>query len=110
MKKLFKKIIRSSIVILIFWIVVCGIVYAQQQACCITIVDTCNLPFDRVPDSYAADSSFRVSPSHHRNSRLQSIHFSENFLADFDAKNACCKTNCCDRYNQGTYFNASFPR
>jgi hypothetical protein len=109
MKKLLKKIIQSSKVILISWIVVYGNVYAQQ-ACCSTIVDACIPAFNRISDSYTIGNSCRTSPSHHRNRRLQPIHCSENFLAEFGAKNACCKTDRCDRYNQGTYFNPSFPQ
>jgi len=41
MKNLLKKIIQRSIVILISWIAVCGIVYVQQP-CCSTTVDACS--------------------------------------------------------------------
>ncbi len=109
MKKLLKKIIQSSTVILISWIVVYGIVYAQQ-ACCSNIADARIPTFSRISNSYTIDCHSRTSPSHHRNHRLQPIHCSENFLADCDAKNACCKTDRCVRYNQGTYFNPSFPQ
>ena len=109
MKELSKKIIQSSTVILISWIVAYGIVYAQP-ACCSNIIDT-RIPFlTIISNSYIIDSHSRPSPSHHRNHRLQPIHCSENFLVDCDAKNACCKTDRCDRYNQGTYFNPSFPQ
>jgi hypothetical protein len=106
---LLKKIIQSSTVILIFWIVVYGIVYAQQ-ACCSNIADARIPTFCRVSNSYTIDSHSKTLPPHHRNHRLQPIHCSENFLADCDVKNPCCKTDRCDRYNQGTYFNPSFPQ
>ena len=109
MKKILIKIIQSSTVSLIFWIVVYGIVY-EQQTCCSTIVDVCIPSFNMISGSSAIDYSCRTSPSHHHNLRLQSIDYSENFPADCDAKNACCKTDRCDRYNQGTYFNPSFPQ
>ena len=109
MKKLLKKITQSSTVILISWIVVYGIVY-EQQTCCNTIVNVCTPSFTMLSGSYTIDNSFRTSPSHHRNPRLQPNHYSQNFPADCDSKNACCKTDPCDRYNQGTYFNTSFPK
>ncbi len=107
MKNLLKKTTQSSTLILISWIVVYGIVYAQQ-ACCSTIVDACIPTFNRI--SYTNNNSCRTSPSHHRNRRLQPIHYSQNFLADCDSKNACCKTDRYNRYNQSTYFNPSFPK
>ena len=109
MKKLLKKITQSSTVILISWIVMYGIVY-EQQACCNTIVNAWTPSFTIFSGSYTIDSSCRTSPSHHRNPRLQPNHYSQNFPADCDSKNACCKTDRCDRYNQGTYFNTSFPK
>ena len=109
MKISLKKIIQSSTVILISWIVVYGIVY-EQQVCCSTIVDVCIPSFNMISGSSAIDYSCRTSPSHHRNLRLQSIDYSENLPADCDAKNACCKTDRCDGYNQSTYFNPSFPK
>ena len=109
MKKILIKIIQSSTVSLIFWIVVYGIVYAQQ-ACCSNIADARIQFFSIISNSYTIHSHSKTSPPHHRNHRLQPIHCSENFLADCDSKNACCKTDRCDRYNQGTYFNPSFPQ
>ena len=109
MKKLLKKIIQSSTVILISWIVAYGIVYAQP-ACCSNIADARIHIFSIISNSYTIDGHGKTSPPHHRNHRLQPIHCSENFLADCDAKNGCCKTDRCDRYNQGTYFNPSFPQ
>ncbi len=108
MKNLLKKITQSSTVILISLSVVYGSVYAQQ-ACCSTIVDACIPTFNRI-SNYTNNNSCRTSPSHHRNPRLQPIHYSEYFPADCDAKNICCGTDRCDRYNQGTYFNPSFPQ
>ena len=108
MIKLLKKTTQSSTLVLISWILVYGSVYAQQ-ACCSTIVDACIPTFNRI-SNYTNNNSCRTSPSHHRNRRLQPIHHSQNFPADCDAKNACCKTDRCDRYNQGTYFNPSFPQ
>ena len=107
MKKIIKKTTQSSTLILISWIVVYGIVYAQQ-ACCSTIVDACIPTFNRI--SYTNNNSCRTSPSHHRNLRLQSIHCSQIFSTDCDSKNACCKTDRYNRYNQSTYFNPSFPK
>jgi len=108
MKKLLKITTQSSTLILISWIVVYGSVYAQQ-ACCNTIVDACIPTFNRI-SNYTNNNSFRTSPSHHRNRRLQPIHYSQNFLADCDSKNAYCKTERYNRYNQSTYFNPSFPK
>lgn len=108
MKKLLKKIAQSSIVILMSWIVMYGIVY-EQQACCSTIVDACIPAFSEI-SGYTNDNSCRTSPSYHRNHKLQPIHYPQNFPADCDAKNPCCKIDRCDRYNQGTYFNPSFPQ
>ena len=107
MKKLFAKIIQSSTVILISWIVVYGIVYAQQ-ACCSTIVDACIPAFSRISDSYTIGSFCRTSPSHHRNNKLQSNLCSKNIPADFGEGNTCCETNRCDSYNKTTYFTLSF--
>jgi len=107
MIKILKKITQSSTLILISWIIVYGSVYAQQ-ACCSTIVDACIPTFNRI--SYTNNNSCRTSPSHHRNRRLQSIHYSQNFLTYCDSKNACCKTDRYNRYNQSTYFNPSFPK
>ena len=108
MKKLLKKIIQSSTVILMSWIVVYGIVYAQQ-ACCSTIVDACIPAFSIISYSYTIGNFSRTSPSH-RNDRLQSNLCSKNILADFGEENTCCKTNRCDRYHHGTYFNPSFTQ
>ena len=108
MKQLLKKTTQSSTVILISWILVYGSVHAQQ-ACCSTIVDACIPTFNRI-SNYTNNNSCRTSPSHHRNPRLQSIHYSQNFLADCDSKNACCKTDRYNKYNQSTYFNPSFPK
>jgi len=108
MKISLKKIIQSSTLILISWIVVYGSVYAQQ-ACCSTIVDACIPTFNRI-SNYTSNNSCRTSPSYHRNRRLQPIHYSDNFSADCDAKNSCCKTDRYNRYNQSTYFNPSFPK
>ncbi len=109
MKNIFTKIIQSSTVILIFWIVVYGIVYAQQ-ACCSTIVDACIPAFSRISDSYTVGSFRRTSPAHHRNNKLQSNLCSKNIPADFGEGNTCCETNRCDSYNQATYFSLSFTR
>ena len=108
MKQLLKKTTQSSAVILISWIVVYGIVYAQQE-CCSSIVDACIPTFNRI-SNYTNNNSCRTPPSHHRNIRLQSINCSENFPADCDSKNACCKTDRYYRYNQSTYFKPSFPK
>lgn len=107
MKKLLKQIIKGSTVILMSWIVVYGIVYAQQEGCSDT-VGTCNPTFSRISESFAIDNSCRISPPLHRNRRLRPIHCSENFLSGCDAKNTCCKTDRCDRDHQYTYFNPSF--
>jgi len=107
MKKLFTKIIQSSTMILISWIVVHGIVYAQQ-ACCSTIVDACIPVFSRISDSYTVGNFCITSPSHRRNNRLQSNLCSKKILADFGEGNTCCETNRCDSYNQGTYLSLSF--
>jgi len=106
MKQLLKKTTQSSTVILISWILVHGSVHAQQ-ACCSTIVDACIPTFYRI-SNYTNNNSCKTSPSHHRNPRLQPIHCSDNFSADCDSKNACCKTDRYNRYNQSTYFNPSF--
>ena len=108
MNKILKKTTQSSTLILISWIVMYGSVYAQQ-ACCSAMVDACIPAFSR-NSSYTNDNSCRTSPSHHRNRRLQPIHYSDNFQADCDSKNACCKTDRYNRYNQSTYFNPSFPK
>jgi len=107
MENLLKKIIQSSTVILISWILVYGIVY-EQQACCSTIVDSCIPTLNRI--SYTNNNSCKTSPSYHRNRRLQPIHYSHNFPADCVSKNACCKIDRCNRYSQSTYFNTSFPK
>jgi len=106
MKTILKITTQSSALILISWIVVYGSVYAQQ-ACCNTIVDACIPTFNGI-SNYTSNNSCSTSPSHHRNHRLQPIHYSQNFLADCDSKNACCKTERYNRYNQGAYFNPSF--
>ena len=108
MKQLLKKTTQSSTVILISSILVYGSVHAQQ-VCCSTIVDACIPTFNRI-SNYTNNNSYGTSPSHHRNRRLQPIHYSDNFSADCDSKNACCKTDRYNRYNQSTYFNPSFPK
>jgi len=107
MKGLFNKIIQTSTATLISWIVVYGIVYAQQ-VCCNTIVDACIPTSNRISVSYTIGNFCRTSPSHHRNNQLQSNLFSKNFLTDFGEGNTCCETNRCDSYNQATYFSLSF--
>jgi hypothetical protein len=102
MGKKFTKITQSSTVILIFWIVVYGIVYAQQ-ACCSTIVDACIPAFSKISDSYTVGSFRRTSPSHHRNNKLQSNLCSKNIPADFGEGNICCETNRCDSDNKTTF-------
>ena len=109
MEKLLKKIIQGSIVVLMSWGVVSGIVYAQQEGCSST-VGTCIPTFNRISDSCATDSSCTASPPLRRNRRLQPIHCSENFLAGCDAKKTCCKTDRCDRDYQCRYFNPSFSQ
>ncbi len=107
MKKLFNNIIQTITAILISWIVVYGIVYAQQ-VCCSTIVDARIPTSNRNSASYTIGNFCRTSPSHHHNNQLQSILCSKNFLADFDEGNTCCETNRCDSYNQATCFSLSF--
>jgi hypothetical protein len=107
MRELFKKIIQTGIAILISWIVVYGIVSAQQ-VCCSTVVDA------RIPTSNIFSVSNTIvnfcgtSPSHHRNNQLQANFCAKNFLADFGKGNTCCETNRCDSYKQATHFSLSF--
>ncbi len=108
MIKLLKKTTQSSTLVLISWILVYGSVYAQQ-ACCSAMVDACIPTFNRI-SNYINKNSCRTLPSHHRNRRLQPIHCFENFPVDYYVKTACCETNRFDRYNQGAYFNPSFPK
>jgi len=107
MKNLLKNIIKGSTLILMSWIIVCGIVSAQQEGCSAT-VGACIPTFSRV--NFAIDNPCRISPPLHRDRRLRPIHCSENFLSGCDAKNTCCKTDRCDRDHQYTYFNPSFSQ
>lgn len=109
MKKMLKNIIKGSTVILMSWIVVYGIVYAQQEGCSATI-DACIPTFSRISDSCIIDNTCRTLPPLQCNRRLQPIHIYENFLANCDEKNTCCKTDRCERYYQCTYINPLFPQ
>ena len=107
MKKLFKKIIKTSSSIVISCIVVYGSVYAQQVYCG-TIVDACIQASNRISGGYASDNSWTTSLSYRRNIQLLSNISSNNFLANFGAGNPCCETDRCDTYKQATYFSLSF--
>jgi hypothetical protein len=107
MKKMFNKIIQTGIAILISWIVVYGIVSAQQ-VCCSTIVDARIPTSNRFSVSNTIGNFCGTSPSHHCNNQLQANFCSKNFLADFGKGNTCCETNRCDSYKQATYFSLSF--
>ena len=107
MKALFNKIIQTCTAVLISIIVVYGIVYAQQ-ACCSTIVNACIPSSNGKSVNCGIDNSYRTSPSHALNNQLLSNLCSNNFLGDFGSGNACCETDCCDCYNQSTYFGLSF--
>jgi len=106
MKESFNKISQTSTAILISWIIVYGIMYAQQ-VCCSTTVDACIPISNRILGSYAIANSCETSPSHHCNNQLQSNFCSKNFLSDFGEGNICCETNRCNSYNQAKYFSLS---
>ena len=106
MKDLIKKFIQIITAILLFIIVVCGIVYAQQ-VCCSKIAETCIPTFNRVSDSYIIDDCCKISPPRNRNNQLLSANYSESLLADFGSGNTCCETDRCDGYNQATVFSIS---
>lgn len=107
MKEPLNRIIQTSTAIFLTWVVVYGIVYAQQM-CCSTIVGACIPPSNIISASYINANSLTALPSHQQNRQLRSNLCPKNITADFGSGNKCCETNQCVSHNQTTYLNISF--
>jgi len=107
MKALINKIIKNSVAIVIFCIVVYGNVYATK-VCCKAILKACIPTSNSSSVSFNIDNYSMTSLSYHINNQpLSNIH-SINFIADFGSGNTCCETDHCDNYNQINYIRPSY--
>jgi hypothetical protein len=105
----FTKIIKTIIAIFIAWIIVYGIVYAQQSCSSIS-VDTCIRASNRTLDVLANYNPYKTSLSHHISKLPQSHDFSLKVAAEVDEKNTCCENSRCEAVKHKIYHNPPLPK
>jgi hypothetical protein len=103
MKDLIKKFIQIITAILLFIIVVCGIVYAQQ-VCCNDVAAVCFQAPNRILGGSTGSKSWTNPQAYGPNILLRS---NLCFKNNFDPENACCQTDSCDFYKQSVYISLS---
>jgi hypothetical protein len=109
MQALKKKIIVAAAVILLSWVLVCGIAFAKQGCYKINLDDYLS-PSGRTSFGHTSINFDKISLLHQRESLQNKTTSFKDCLADFDDENTCCFTNRCGSYRQTSYHSFSFTQ
>lgn len=105
----FKKIIQIATALLIAGALAYGLVYAGPD-CCVTAVSVCIPTSGWNSGGYNCSDARLASPSHRRNSQLQSRSDSEYIQVDYNSKNTCCDSAPFQSRRQTEYFSRTNNR
>ena len=98
MKNVFIKILQPGAAMLLAWILVYGMAFADP-GCCDTIVNICLPVYKKTPARQASDNSRTAAQPFNGSGQQESYNCDFNYQSDYSAGNTCCETDCCD-FNQ----------
>jgi len=109
MRILFNKFTKTCIEIILFGIIACGMVNAQN-ICCNEELYSCNPTFKRAAYADAANNISSKSLLHSKGNRERSCKCSKKILRNFGPGQECCENDCSENYTKAAYVHTTISQ